>query len=81
MARKILERSKLLRVVQAHGSRAAQMHCIYTAPEQNVQKIISLRILVVSKRLKICVKLVTSNIRANYRLLFGRSSFALTNDL
>ena len=46
----MLERLKLVRVytVQAHGSRAAQMHCMYTAPKQNVQKIISLRILVVS---------------------------------
>ena len=50
----ILKRLKLVRVytVQAHGNRAAQMHCMYTAPKQNVQKIISLRILVLSKRLK-----------------------------
>ena len=54
----ILERLKLERVytVQAHGSRAAQMHCMYTAPKQIVQKIISLRILVVSKRLKYLCK-------------------------
>ena len=74
----ILERLKLVRVytVQAHGSRAAQMHCVYTAPKQNVQKIISLRIFVVSKRLK-CVMLETRNIKKNYRLLPGRKHFRL----
>ena len=55
------------------------MHCMYTAPKQGVQKIISLRILVVSKRLKylFCVKLETRNIKKNYRLLPGRKHFRL----
>ena len=75
----ISERLKLVRVytVQAHGSRAAQMHCMYTAPKQNVQKVILLRILVVSKRLRICLKLETRNIKKKYRLLPGRKHFCL----
>ena len=53
------------------------MHCMYTAPKQNVQKVILLRILVVSKRLSICLKLETRNIKKKYRLLPGRKHFRL----
>ena len=56
------------------------MHCMYTAPKQNVQNIISLRILVVSKRVK-CVKIETHNIKIRYRLLPGKIAFSFTNDL
>ena len=62
---------------RAHENRAAQMHFMYTAPKQNVSKIISLRILVVPKRLSICVKLETRNIKKKYRLLPGRKHFCL----
>ena len=61
--------------VQAHEGRAAQMHCMYTAQKQNVKKIISLGILVVS-RVK-CVKLAAHNIKKKYRLLPGRKHFRL----
>ena len=53
------------------------MHCMYTAPKQNVQKVILLRILVVSKRLSICLNLETRNIMKKYRLLPGRKHFCL----
>ena len=51
------------------------MHCMYTAQKQNVQKIISLRILVVS-RVK-CVEFEAHNIKKKYRLLSGRKHFRL----
>ena len=68
---------KLVRVntVQVHEGRAAQMHCMYTAQKRNVQKIISLRILVLS-RVK-CEKLEAHNIKKKYRLLPGRKHFRL----
>ena len=65
--------------VQAHEGRAAQMYCMYTAPKQNVQKIISLRISVVL-RVK-CVKLEAHNTKKKYQLLSGRKHFKFTNDL
>ena len=65
--------------VQAHEGRAAQMHCMYTAQKQNVQKIISLRILVVS-RVK-CVKLEAHNIKKKISFDAWKKAFSFTNDL
>ena len=52
------------------------MHCMYTAPKQNVLKIISLRILVVSKLLKYCVKL-----KEKLSIVAWKKAFSFTNDL